>query len=156
MPTTIPTTPITMSPYLYHCEAMPDSKRNGRRLTPATVAMLWQSLLHYCKTSCSALDLTSMIQTGLSDAPQGRPRRQSCPKDEVADLHIVGTVTPPHTRDNLQAYTCKGPANPCGYKRGGRAPFRDDRTQGTSVAHERIKMPKRVCELGFSKNLSNL
>jgi len=136
MSTTVPTTPITMAPYLCHCEALPNSSRNGRRLTTATVTMLWQSLFHYCSSSDSAPDPTSTIQTGLDDVPQGQPRRQPGPKDEAADLHRVGTVTPLHTEDNLQAYTCKSLVSPCGYKRGGRAPFRDHRTQGTSVAHK--------------------
>ena len=129
--TTIPTTPITVAPYLYHCEALPDSKRYGRRLTPATVTILWQSLFQYYRTSLSALDPTSTIQTGLGDAPQGRPRRQPCPKDEAADLHRVVTVIPLHSEDNLQTYTCKTPTTPYGYKRGGRAPHRgDDGTHG--------------------------
>jgi len=48
---TIPTTPITVAPYLCHYEALPDSRRNERRLIPVTVTMLWQLLFYYCRTS---------------------------------------------------------------------------------------------------------
>jgi len=64
-----------------------------------------------------------------------RPRRQPCLKDEVADLHMIGTATPPSTRNNLQTNTCKNPATPCGYKRGGRVPLRDHRTPDKGSAH---------------------
>ena len=134
--TTVPTTPITVGPYLGHCEALRDSKRNGMRLTPATITMLWQSLFHYCRTSYGVPDPTSTIQTGLGDAPQGRPRHQPCPKNEADDLRRVGTVALRHIEDDLLTYTCKSSVTPCGYKRGDRAPFRHHRTQGIRVAHK--------------------
>jgi len=41
-----------------------------------------------------------------------------------------------HTRDNSQSSTCKNPATPCGYKRGGRAPIT---TQQQRQQHSRHK-----------------
>ena len=116
-----------------HC---PTVKEEWEEINPATVSILWLSLFNYCRTSYSAPEPTSTIRTGLRDAPHKTTTLSAMPQGRVADLHRIGTVAPPHTRDNLQTYKCKSPATPCGYKRGGRAPFRHHRTQGTSVVHK--------------------
>jgi len=75
---------------------------------------------------------------------QGRPCRYPHHKDEVIGLHRVGTFTPLYTEDTLQTYTCKSPATPCDYKRGGRAPHwgHGQHTNTQLATHYRIPLHK--------------